>query len=290
MTLEFTERLVASQAWLDGVSDRLQPIVLGAVAKLGRRGADLLDGVWLGAPLHPVLTDVPIGTLTAAVILDAVGVATRSPTVARQADGALAISVASSFAAAATGLADWRYMRGKSRRIAAGHGLLNLAGLTLNATSLALRLGDRRGAGRMTAALGLATSGLAAHIGGELTFGMGVRVNPTAGTSGPSEFEPVLAESEAEGMEMRRVEVDGHAVLITRSVDGRLCAIADTCSHFGGPLAEGTREGDTVICPWHGSRFDVCSGRVRGGPAVFPQPRFEVRARDGMIELRRARD
>jgi nitrite reductase/ring-hydroxylating ferredoxin subunit/uncharacterized membrane protein len=288
MTLEPFERFVAAQTWLDGVSDRLQPLVRSAVAKTGRRGADLLDGVWLGSPLHPAVTDVPVGALTAAVALDAVGVLTRSPTLARQADGALAVSLAGGVAAATTGLADYRYLRGETRRLAAGHGLLNGVGTVLNATSLALRLGDRRGAGRLASALGLVVAGLSAHLGGELSFGMGVRVNPTAGTTGPREFEAVLDEAELEGTAMHRVDVEGEAVLITRSVHGELCAIANACSHFGGPLAEGEREGDIVICPWHGSRFELCSGKVRGGPAVFPQPRFEVRAREGKIELRRA--
>lgn len=286
--LERFERLAASQTWLDGVSNRLQPIVRSAVAKRGRSGADLLDGVWLGAPLHPALTDVPIGALTAAVALDAVGAVTRSPAVARQADGALVISVASAVAAATTGLADWRYLHGETRRLAAGHGLLNAVGTALNLTSLALRLNHRRGAGRVASALSLGVVGLAAHLGGELSFGMGVRVNTTSSTSGPSEFEAVLDETELEGTAMRRVEVEGETVLLARSAQGELRAIANTCSHFGGPLNEGERDGDTVICPWHGSRFDICSGKVRGGPAVFPQRRFEVRARGGKIELRRA--
>jgi nitrite reductase/ring-hydroxylating ferredoxin subunit/uncharacterized membrane protein len=288
MTLEPFERFVASQTWLDGVSDRLQPIVRSAVAKSGRRGADLLDGVWLGAPLHPALTDVPVGALSAAVALDAAGALTRSQAVVRQADGALAISIAGSVAAATTGFADWRYLRGETRRLAAGHGLLNGVGLALSITSLALRLDGRRRAGRVASVLGLVVAGLAAHLGGELSFGMGVRVNPNASTSGPSEFEAVLDEAQLEGTAMHRVEVAGEAVLLVRSVHGELCAIANMCSHFGGPLAEGKRDGDVVICPWHGSRFELASGKVRGGPAVFPQPRFDVRARDGKIELRRA--
>ncbi|MDQ6777051.1 MAG: Rieske (2Fe-2S) protein [Actinomycetota bacterium] len=71
---------------------------------------------------------------------------------------------------------------------------------------------------------------------------------------------------------MHRLEVDGEAVLLPRSVNGELCAITNTCSHFGGPPAEGKRDGDVVICPWHSSRFDLCSGKVRGGPADLPQP------------------
>lgn len=288
MTLDFAERLAASQTWLDGVSDRVQPIVREAVAKTGRRGADLLDGVWLGAPLHPALTDVPVGALTAAVALDVVGVATRSRVVDRQADGALAVSVAGALAAAATGLSDWRYLRGERRRLAAAHGLMNSAGLVLNATSLGLRLADRRGAGRVASALGFAVAGLAAHVGGQLSFGLGVRVNTSPPGAGPAEFQPVLDESELVGTAMHEVVADGQPVLVTRSTSGQPCAIANTCSHFGGPLAEGQREGEVVVCPWHGSRFDVCTGRVVGGPAVFPQPMFEARTQDGKVEVRRA--
>jgi len=288
MTLELAERLAASQTWLDGFSDRLQPIVRNTIAKSGRQTADLLDGVWLGAPLHPALTDVPVGALTAAVALDAVAVATRSRTVDRNADAALAVSVASAAAAAATGLSDWRYMRGEKRRLAAAHGLLNVVGTALNATSLGLRLADRRRAGRASSALGFAVASLAAHLGGQLSFGMGVRVNQAQAGAGPGEFQVVLEESQLQGAAMRAVDVGGEAILVTRSTSGELCAIANTCSHFGGPLAEGERDGDVVVCPWHGSRFDVCTGKVRGGPAVFPQPRFEARARDGKIEVGRS--
>jgi nitrite reductase/ring-hydroxylating ferredoxin subunit/uncharacterized membrane protein len=290
MTLKLAERLAGSQTWLDGLSDRVQPVVRDAVQATGRRGADLLDGVWLGAPLHPALTDVPVGALTAAVVLDGVGLATRSRTIERQADGALAVSVAGALGAAATGLSDWRYMRGEKRRLAAGHGLLNVVGLAFNASSLALRLAGRRRAGVASSAVGFAVAGAAAHLGGELSFGMGVRVNEAQPGGGPEEFEPVLDESQLEGSSMHRVDAAGEAILVTRSTAGEVCAIADTCSHFGGPLSAGEREGDVVVCPWHASRFNVCSGEVEGGPAVFPQPRFETRAREGKIEVRRARD
>ena len=69
---------------------------------------------------------------------------------------------------------------------------------------------------------------------------------------------------------MTTVTVDGASVLISRSQSGQLCAIANTCSHLGGPLGEGSRDGDVVACPWHGSKFDLCSGAVVEGPAVFP--------------------
>ena len=92
------------------------------------------------------------------------------------------------------------------------------------------------------------------------------------------------------GDAMKAAQLDGTPVLLTRSAGGQICATANTCSHLGGPLAEGSREGDAVRCPWHGSRFYLCSGRVIEGPAVFPQPRYEARVSGGKIELRAKSD
>jgi uncharacterized membrane protein len=282
------DRLVTSQTWLDGLSDRLQPVVRDAVAGTGRRGADLLDGVWFGAPLHPALTDVPVGALTAAVALDGVALATGSRTLERQADGALAVSVAGALAAATTGLSDWRDLGGDTRRLAVAHGLLNVVGVAFNATSLAVRLAGRRRAGQVSSALGFLVASSAAHLGGDLTFGMGVRVNQAQPATGPTEFTPVLDESALDGTSMTEwtptaKPCSSRARRAARSAQSPTPAVT-----WGGPLADGEREGDVVVCPWHGSRFDVCTGDVVGGPAVFPQPRFEARARAGKVELRRA--
>ena len=84
---------------------------------------------------------------------------------------------------------------------------------------------------------------------------------------------------------MRRVEVDGVGVLLSRAQEGKICAIAATCNHFSGPLEEGDREGDTVVCPLHKSRFDLRTGQAIDGPAVFPQSRYHTRVRDGNIEI-----
>jgi nitrite reductase/ring-hydroxylating ferredoxin subunit len=81
------------------------------------------------------------------------------------------------------------------------------------------------------------------------------------------------------------VDVDGVPVLLARTRAGEVCALANTCTHLGGPLAEGSREGDTVTCPWHGSRFDLRTGAVVAGPAVFVQPRLDARVRDDTIEV-----
>jgi nitrite reductase/ring-hydroxylating ferredoxin subunit/uncharacterized membrane protein len=274
-----------SVPWLDDVAKRAQPPVQGFLRS--RPGLhNLLDGTWLGVPLHPALSDVPVGAWTTAFTLDLVGVLTRSDTADKAADGALAVGIAGALPAAVTGTADWRDLIGEERRIATVHALLNVAGLALNVASLVQRTRGNRGAGRALSAAALAVSGSAAHLGGELSFGLGVRVNHTFADARPSEFVAVADEADLHGLDLKTVTVDDTSVLLTRSQSGELCAIANTCSHLGGPLGDGDRDGDVVICPWHGSRFDLCSGAVVEGPAVFAQPCYEVRANDGKIEVR----
>jgi nitrite reductase/ring-hydroxylating ferredoxin subunit len=283
VSLALVRKLTASQKWLDAFAEAVQPAARDLLSRSPTL-RDLLDGRWLGAPLHPALTDVPLGAWTAAALLDLTDVKEGSGA----ADGALAVGVLAALPTAVTGLSDWSTLRGEERRIGSLHAVLNTVALSLCTASLACRASDRRGLGRSLSLAGLLASLTAAHLGGQLSFGLGVRVNRTAWQTGGEEFVGAFAESELAGDQLRRVEVDGVPVVVARSQTGEICAIAATCSHLGGPLDEGERSGDTVICPWHGSRFDLCSGEVLGSPAVFPQPRYEVRIRFGTIELRRA--
>ncbi len=282
-----SQRIVDAMPWLDNVSEAVQPRVREAVERNGTTVRNVLDGVPMELPLHPALTDVPLGAWTGALIFDGLDVATGSKAMRNAADASLALGVAGGFAAAATGLSDWRYLSGGSRRMGMAHGLLNSVGLLLSSASLVLRAVGRRRAGQLAFLAGFSISGAAAHLGGELSYNHGLRVNRNAFEStGPDEFVAVLPDEELPSNGLRRVEVNGAGVLLSRSEDGRIWAIASTCSHMGGPLEEGVREDRSIICPLHGSRFDLCNGRVLDGPAVFPQSSYETRVRDGQIEVR----
>jgi nitrite reductase/ring-hydroxylating ferredoxin subunit/uncharacterized membrane protein len=285
-----SQRIVDRLPWLDGVAEKVQPKVQEVVDKGGTTLRNALDGTWLGSPLHPVLQAVPVGSWTAVLALDAVDLVSGSKAVRNAADGALVVGVASGFAAAAVGISDWRYLSGGSRRMGLAHGLLNTAGLALNTASLLLRATDRRNAARLAFLAGYSLNGAGAHVGGELAYGYGLRVNRNVFEwAGPDEFIPVLRESELPEEGMRRVEIDAEdgkvGILLSRTRGGKVCAISATCNHFSGPLERGDREGDTIVCPWHKSRFDLCTGRVIDGPAVFPQSLYHVRERDGNIEV-----
>jgi nitrite reductase/ring-hydroxylating ferredoxin subunit len=283
MPLTFPSRFAASQRWADPLANRLQPLIRRAVSRPAVR--NFLDGVWLGAPLHPGLTDVPIGAWTTALLLDSGSVLSGDEALGAAADRALAIGTITALPAAVTGLNDLRDLIGQSRRIATVHALVNVVGLSLSAASLVYRHKGRRGLARGLSGLGYLTSSTAAHIGGRLSFALGIRVNRTVGQAVPGSFVAVMDEAELQGEELRRVDVDGVPVLLARTRVGEVCALANTCTHLGGPLAEGSREGDTVTCPWHGSRFDLRTGAVVEGPAVFVQPRLQARVRDGKIEV-----
>ncbi|MDQ3965280.1 MAG: Rieske 2Fe-2S domain-containing protein, partial [Actinomycetota bacterium] len=250
-----SQRIVDRLSWLDTIAEKVQPVVQEVIDKGGAPLRDVLDGVWLGAPLHPALSDVPIGSWTAALIFDTLDTATGSRAMRNAADAALAVGVAGGFAAAVVGLSDWRYLSGGSRRMGVAHALLNAAGLDLSVTSLILRARGRRNAGRLAFLAGYSLVGVGAHLGGELSYGYGLRVNRNVFEgSGPDEFTPVLEESELPDSGMRSVEAGGTQLLLSRARDGRICAISNVCNHFSGPLAEGDREGDTVVCPLHKSR------------------------------------
>ncbi|HEX5700339.1 MAG TPA: Rieske 2Fe-2S domain-containing protein [Rubrobacter sp.] len=283
------QRMVEALPFLDDIAEDVQPKVQEAVAAGGTTARNVLDGVWLEAPLHPVLTDVPVGAWTATLVFDGLDVATGKESVRHAADASLAFGMLGALGAAVTGLSDWRYLSGGSRRMGVAHGLLNTIGLVLSIVSSILRATGRRNAGRLTFLAGYSISGMAAHLGGELSYHYGLRVNRNVfEEAGPDEFVPVLDVGELAQDDLRRVEVEGVGVLLSRSSAGEVCAIAATCNHFSGPLEEGEREGDTVICPWHNSRYDLCSGEVIDGPAVFPQSRYETRVRDGKIEVKAA--
>ena len=283
------QRVVEALPFLDDIAEEVQPKVQEVVAAGGTTARNVLDGVWLEAPLHPALTDVPVGAWTAALVFDGLDVATGKEPIRHAADASLVLGTLGAFGASVTGLSDWRYLSGGSRRMGVAHALLNTIGLVLSIVSLILRASGRRNAGRLTFITGYSISGMAAHLGGELSYHYGLRVDRNVfEEAGPDEFVPVLDESELAQNDLRRVDVEGVGVLLSRSSAGEVCAIAATCNHFSGPLEAGDRQGDTVVCPLHNSRFDLCSGKVIDGPAVFPQSRYDTRVRNGRIEIKAA--
>jgi nitrite reductase/ring-hydroxylating ferredoxin subunit/uncharacterized membrane protein len=291
MASDITVKVINSQEWLEPIADRLQPAVASALdngGAIGPEAAKFLHGTWMGHPLHVVLTDVPLGSWTAAAILDLLEENTGSRSIGNAADTAITVGLLGASAAAVTGLADWSKIGGgRPRRIGLMHGLLNATATVCYLTSLCCRLGRARRTGRKLACLGYMISTVAAYLGGHLVYKEKLGVDHTADFLPPTDFVPVLADSELRDDQLRRVEANGMPVLLVRK-GAHIYAIAERCSHLGGPLSEGKLEDHAVRCPWHGSCFSLDDGRVLEGPSVHAQPVLEVRVRDGKIEVRGA--
>jgi len=273
------------------VDEKLQKMLDKALYGGGHPAAqkirNFLNGTWLGEPLHVVLTDVPIGAWTVAMTFDALDLIFDRREFARGCETSMGIGLLAAAGAAVTGMTDWSDVDPPARRLGLIHGLLNLSGTALFATSLFLRKKKSRDLGRAAGILGYAVMSYAAHLGGKLVYEHRVGVDRTDGQEFPEQFAAVLPEAELVGGKLTRAMYRGTPLLLVRLGD-RVFAMAETCSHFSGPLSQGKLEGDTVVCPYHFSRFALEDGRVLDGPAVHPQPCLEVRTRNGQIEVRRA--
>jgi nitrite reductase/ring-hydroxylating ferredoxin subunit/uncharacterized membrane protein len=286
MAQEGIAEVVNQQTWLDPISDLVQHWIEQAYAAsgpIGTRMKGILSGTWLGHPLHPAITDIPLGSWTASAVLDVAEAATGDQRLGRGADATLVVGLVAALGAAVTGLSDWHYTTDRQRRVGIAHGLLNLSATGLYAVSWALRAGGKRGGGRAVAFAGYAVGVFSAWLGGDLVYDQHLGVNHAPETA-PEAFVAVLRDSELREGETRRVEAGGVPVMLARQ-GGHVYALAESCAHLGGPLSEGQLDHGTITCPWHASRFVLDGGRVLDGPATFPQPCYQTRVRDGQIEV-----
>lgn len=99
-----------------------------------------------------------------------------------------------------------------------------------------------------------------------------------------TDFVTVSINDELNDGEGQVVEAGGHTIALFR-VDGAFYAIGNECTHAGGPLGEGDLDGTTVICPWHGARFDITSGEVLEQPAGESVTEYEIRIDDDEVQV-----
>ena len=246
---------------------------------------DALSGTWLGHAVHPVLTDIPIGTFTSALLLDWLGGRDSRDA----ADRLIGLGLLGALPTVVTGYAEWADSEvgdEEVRRIGVVHAATNATAATLMAASWVARKRGDRGRGRLLALAGGATLSAGAYLGGHLTLAEGVGVDHDTFEPPHEEWADALADAELAEGQTRCVDVDGTPVLVARA-GGEVHALSNRCVHRGGPLHEGEIDGLTVTCPWHASVFDLRDGALIHGPAAYPQPTWDTRVRDGRIEVRR---
>lgn len=103
-------------------------------------------------------------------------------------------------------------------------------------------------------------------------------------TEGNLEYFPVGPSADLAEGERLKIRVGECSYLLFR-IEGRLYAVAGTCSHEEESLDDGDLDGYEIICPRHGARFDVRTGEAVSLPAVVGIPILTVREQDGQIEI-----
>jgi len=284
--LSFLDRLADVSAY-DKVIEPARRAVQASLRPQGLK--DLLHGTWLGHALHPVLVHVPVGSWLSAGVLDAI------PPLRPAATVLIGTGVAAAVPAALTGAADWSEQEIGVRRLGAIHAVTNSAAVGLYVGSLIARGKGRDGLGRVLAYAGLGLATGSAAVGGHMSYAQSAGVSHAATAAralttdwidlGPMddlpEGRPALRTGKGGGVAVPLVVVRRGA---------RVSVFIGTCSHLAGPLYEGTvekvRDRDCLVCPLHGSAFDLESGSPRRGPAANPQEKLEVRMEAGRVLAR----
>jgi nitrite reductase/ring-hydroxylating ferredoxin subunit/uncharacterized membrane protein len=241
---------------------------------------DLLNGRWLGHPLHAVLTDVPIGVLTLVIVLDVIG----QPTAA---DVALVLGVLTLLAAALAGLADYSDTDGAARVRATVHGTVMTVALLVYGVSLALRAsGGDRLVPIALSIVGYLVLSAGAYVGGDVVYVMGNMVDRHAWRPSGAKWARLEVDEVPDGQPVR-AKLGLQNLVLVRAGDV-IHALHEQCAHAGGPLSQGALVDGCIECPWHGSRFRLTDGHAMRGPTVYDQPVYEVRtAEAGGFEARR---
>jgi nitrite reductase/ring-hydroxylating ferredoxin subunit/uncharacterized membrane protein len=250
--------------------------------------ADALHGVWLGQPLHPALSGLPIGFWASATVLDLV------PGSQRASRALIALGLAGSVPAAAAGLADWSALHREQQRVGLAHGAANAGAWALFAGSLLARAVGRDASGRALALGGLATLTAGAYLGRYLAFPLGAGASHAESVShlAPLGWHDLCRIYDLPDGRVTRRQLGYLSLAVLRQGSGVL-VLADRCAHLGGPLHQGTlteAAGEPCLtCPWHGSTYRLSDGAVVHGPATARQPAFDSRiAEGGIVQVRPA--
>lgn len=274
--------------WLDPIAVRVKQAVDVVLGPPFVR--DVLHGKEIGHPAHPPLAQAALGGWSGAAVIGAAeligGSAGRAS--GRRERGLLGlVGLASAVPAVVAGLGDWAELHEDQQRT----GLVHSAVMsTAAALSVAARLTRARSRSAWLDVLSGLVATAGAAVGGHLAYRWSAGANhaeafPHLAKEGWTRV--CLAEDLADGA-LRAATVGDEPIVVGRLGD-RIFALADRCSHLGGPLHEGevtvVGGAQCVVCPWHGSAFRIADGGVRAGPAYAPQPVLETRTVFGWVDV-----
>jgi nitrite reductase/ring-hydroxylating ferredoxin subunit/uncharacterized membrane protein len=281
---------------LRGLSNGIAGVTRAVFRVLGTPGRylqDFFNGVWLGHSLHAVLVDVVVGAATAALLLDVLRVVFGVEGLETATTWIVGLAWVSGVGSIMTGLTDFKDTSpdSASRDVAGLHGVINIVGTGGFAFSTIVRLNGGHDAGFWGLLIGYAILSVGAYIGGHVVYKYGYAINVNAFSRGKraAEFSAVMPAAELPENTPTKATFGSTAVLLVRRGDV-VHALKNTCSHAGGPLAEGKLGDGTIECPWHASVFRLADGSVVHGPATSRQVSYRARINGDQVEIQGPHD
>ena len=281
------ERWARPWARLWNGTARVMDAVFAVLGRPGKLLQDFLNGSWLGHSVHPVIVDVVVGGSTVALLLQALawlGVAELRVALL----WVLGLTCLAALSAIVTGLTDFKdTATGDERNLVGLHGLINIVATLALLGALGLLLARADAIAGWLVVVAFLVLSIGAFVGGHVVFKYGYMVNRNAyeRAKRAREFTALMPAAQLVDETPTRAMLGATALVVVRRGD-LVFALKDTCSHAGGPLAEGSLAGDTIVCPWHASAFRLRDGAVRHGPASTRQVAYQARIDDGQVQVR----
>ncbi len=246
-------------------------------------------------PIHPMLIVFPLGLWITSFIFEIIAVLSQNERLWAAAFFGIIAGCAGAALAAVPGAIDlFSVVPGNSSARKRGylHGALNVCALALFIFT-AWRWGNPYDApDGLTiglSAIGVAIVLVSGWLGATLVYRNQIGVDRRYARAGQFRErrlggwdQPVCNQAELGEGQMMTVSVGNERIVIGRCGTG-FAAFSNHCTHRGGPLADGALVGCTVQCPWHGSQFDIHTGRVVAGPAEHKIRTFEIEIRGGEV-------
>jgi nitrite reductase/ring-hydroxylating ferredoxin subunit/uncharacterized membrane protein len=251
-------------------------------------------------PIHPMLIPFPLAFLFGGFFFDLVGVLSSRPALWLVGYYLTIAGVGTALLAAVPGFIDYFFTvppRSSGKERATRHMLTMLAVVGLFTVACFLRDGSTTAPGTATLVLegiGSGMLGIGGWMGGTLVGRNLISVDHRYADAGrwkeaayPAEDDaPIVVAGidELEVNQMKLLHVGGKRIVLGRTETGYV-AFDDSCTHAGGSLAGGVMICGTVQCLWHGSQFDVASGKVKAGPAEKMIGTYKVEERGNEVFL-----